>query len=81
MHVSHIFELRDANGVTARTETQSQHPQLLTSDRLSDAVQVCDVRVGGVDLEEVLLNLMVAVVMKLQCGGRAEDEEWQEEEE
>lgn len=38
----------------------------VTSDRLADAVQVCDVRVGGVDLAEVLFDLMVVVVAKLQ---------------
>lgn len=37
-----------------------------TSDRPADAVQVCDVRVGGFDIKEVLLNLTVVVVTKLQ---------------
>lgn len=33
MHVTHIFELWDANGVVARTEAQGQYPQLLTWER------------------------------------------------
>lgn len=53
----------------------------VTSDRLADAVQVCNVGVGGVDSKEVLLDLTVVVVTKLQHGGRGEDEEEQEEEE
>lgn len=53
---------------------------VVTSDRLADAVQVCDVRVGGVHLEEVLLDLTVAVVTKLQRGGEGEEEDGEEEE-
>lgn len=53
----------------------------VTFHGLADAVQVCDVRVGGVDLEEVLLDLTVVVVAKLQHRGGADDEEGKEEEE
>lgn len=53
---------------------------VVTSDRLADAVQVCDVRVGSVDLEEVLLDLTVAVVTKLQRGGEGEEKDGEEEE-
>lgn len=68
------FEIyRQADGQTDRCD--------VTSDRLADAVQVCDVGVGGVDLEEVLLDLTVVVVTKLQRRGGGEDEEGEEEEE
>lgn len=54
---------------------------VVTCDRLADAVQVSDVGAGGVDLEEVLLDLPVAVVTKLQGRGGGEDEEGEDEEE
>lgn len=37
---------------------------VFTSYRPADAVQMCDVWVGGVDLEEEVFNLTVAVVTK-----------------
>lgn len=54
---------------------------VVTSDRPADAVQVCDVGIGGVELEEVLLDLTVAVVTKVQRRGWGEDEEGEEEDE
>lgn len=37
---------------------------VFTCYRLADAVQMCDVGVGGVDLEEEVFDLTVAVVTK-----------------
>lgn len=50
----------------------------LTSDGAADAVQVRYVRVGGVDLPQVLLHLRVAVVTELQRGGGPQEEEQEE---
>lgn len=48
---------------------------LSTCDGPADGVQVCDLWVGGVDLEEVLLHLTVGVVSKLQRHGDGEEKE------
>ena len=53
------------DGQTDR-QTDRQADMCVTCDRLADTVQVCDVRVGGVDLKEILLDLQIAVVTKLQ---------------
>lgn len=52
---------------------------MVTSDRLADAVQVCDVWVGGVDLYQILFNLLIVVVLKVQCGGSGEEDDEEKE--
>lgn len=70
---------------TVRRGRGSEAPQTpaagktLTSHRRADAVQVSDVRVGGVHLQQVLLHLAVAVVTELQHADRGDDEEDEEE--
>ena len=54
---------------------------VFTSDRSANAVQVCDVRVGCVNLQEEVLHLTVAVVTKLQRRHAGHEEEGGEEEE